>query len=149
MVNRMQYFMTSAGTDRLFCCSVRGHPSPSPQLATPVPFSSPTLYGAFFPMASTNRAIVQRTFGLNALTASYAHVLSGIQDAKKKAELQLLTYGPEFRYAEYLVLRPLGESRLAAIFVSVLLQLYLGLLFTVTPVRPSSPSTEPLWTVLT
>ncbi|KAI0752778.1 Saccharopine dehydrogenase-domain-containing protein [Daedaleopsis nitida] len=115
---------------------VRGHPSPRPQLSTPVPFSSPSLYGTFFPMASANRAIVHRTFGLNALTASYAHILSGMKDAKRDAELQLLTYGPEFRYAEYFVLpAPYGRSRLAAILVGMLLQLYLGLMFSVTPVR--------------
>ena len=132
------------------CCTVRGHPSPRPQLSTPVPFSSPSLYGTFFPMATVNRAIVHRTFGLNALTASYAHVLSGSKDAKKEAELQLLTYGPEFRYSEHFVLPPpFGQSRLAAIIVSVVLQLYLGLMFTVTPVRTLSRFTEPLLAALT
>ncbi|KAI0697401.1 Saccharopine dehydrogenase-domain-containing protein [Cerioporus squamosus] len=109
----------------------RGLPSPPPAAAVRVPFSSQ--YGAFWPMAIPNRSVVQRTFGVNALTASYAHLLFGVDHAKEKeAELRPLVYGPQFRYAEYM---NVGSSKLLAVLFSTLAKLWLLLVFNYAPAR--------------
>ena len=97
-----------------------------------MPFSS--LYGGFWFEGGTNRGIVQRTFGLNAFLASKAHVVSRSADAKaQEAAIQSLTYGPKFRYAEYMVV---GSSWLGTAVVSVVITLLLKLLWHSSLVRP-------------
>ncbi|TFK88041.1 hypothetical protein K466DRAFT_88124 [Polyporus arcularius HHB13444] len=109
----------------------RGRPSPPPAAAVRMPFSSQ--YGAYFPMAIPNRSVVQRTFGINALIASYGHLLFGVDQTKEKeAELRPLVYGPEFRYAEYLTV---GSSKLVAVVVSTFAKLLLLLVFNFAPAR--------------
>ncbi|RPD57921.1 hypothetical protein L226DRAFT_538874 [Lentinus tigrinus ALCF2SS1-7] len=109
----------------------RGHPSPPSVAAVRIPFSSQ--YGAFWPMAIPNRSVVQRTYGINALTASYAHLLFGIDHPKQKeALLRPLVYGPQFRYAEYLAV---GSSKLLAVLFSTLAKIWLFLIFNYAPAR--------------
>nr|VWO99198.1 Uncharacterized protein [Ganoderma boninense] len=113
---------------------VKGHPSPPQQTAVRVPFSQPPMYGAAWIMATANTAVVQRTFGLNALLADHSStVLASARAEAQKAGEQIrpLTYGPEFRYAEYMTF---SRSRFAASLFSVLLGLWFTLLFNVPPV---------------
>ncbi|TBU27867.1 Saccharopine dehydrogenase-domain-containing protein [Dichomitus squalens] len=111
---------------------VKGYPSPPFQKAVRVPFSSPPAYGAFWIMANVNRAIVQRTFGLNELLANYSGaLLTSAPVQETAAQIRPLTYGPEFRYAEYMTV---GTSRLVASVSSTLLGVWLALLFYVPPI---------------
>ena len=83
-------------------------------------------------MAYSNRAIVQRTFGLNELLANHAPtVLTSAPAQETAAQIRPLTYGAQFRYMEYMTV---GTSRLAASVFSTLLGVWLALLFTVPPV---------------
>ena len=87
-------------------------------------------------MAITNRSVVQRTYGVNALTSSYAHLLFGIDHAKEKeAQLRPLAYGPQFRYAEYL---SVGSSKLFAVLFSTLAKFWFMLVFNYAPVSISA-----------
>ncbi|KAI0752784.1 Saccharopine dehydrogenase-domain-containing protein [Daedaleopsis nitida] len=104
---------------------VRGHPSPRPALAAHMPFSSPAQYGGYWFEGSTNRGIVQRTFGITHLLATNARVLLGSTHAKE-LEIKPLTYGSQFRYVEYMLV---GKSWLGAAAFSVLFTLFLKLLF--------------------
>ncbi|KAI1786338.1 Saccharopine dehydrogenase-domain-containing protein [Ganoderma leucocontextum] len=111
---------------------VKGHPSPPPLLSVRVPFSQPPVYGAAWIMADTNTAIVQRTFGLNALLAEHsATVLASAQAQETAAQIRPLTYGPQFRYAEYMTY---SRSRFAASLFSALLGLWFALMYSVPPV---------------
>ncbi|KAI8978342.1 Saccharopine dehydrogenase-domain-containing protein [Trametes punicea] len=83
---------------------VHGAPSPDLHTPKPIPFSSPPKYGTFYLMAYIDRAIVQRTFGLNQLMRHASRTLYGDKRAKEsEAQFRMLAYGPQFRYAEYLV----------------------------------------------
>ncbi|PIL33671.1 hypothetical protein GSI_04294 [Ganoderma sinense ZZ0214-1] len=113
---------------------VKGHPSPPQQTAVRIPFSQPPMYGAAWIMASSNSAIVQRTFGLNALLAEHSSTVlaSARAEAQKTGDqIRPLTYGPEFRYEEYMTF---SRSRFAASTFSVLLGLWFALMYTVRPV---------------
>ena len=99
-----------------------------------VPFSQPPVYGAAWIMASANTAVVQRTFGLNALLAEHSDtVLAAARAAAQETaqKIRPLAYGPEFRYAEYMTF---SRSRFAASVFSVLLGLWFALMYNVPPV---------------
>ncbi|EKM53778.1 uncharacterized protein PHACADRAFT_260290, partial [Phanerochaete carnosa HHB-10118-sp] len=63
------------------------------QLFYTLPFSNPPVYGGKYFMASTNRAIVQRTWGINELQALET----------TSSEARTRTYGPKFKYDEFMV----------------------------------------------
>ncbi|KAI0645103.1 Saccharopine dehydrogenase-domain-containing protein [Trametes meyenii] len=112
---------------------IRGGPSPSPRLATPMPFSSPAKYGALWVMESANRAVVQRTYGLNQFALTSARALYGEKHLQEKTEqLRPLSYGPKFRYAEY-VIRGRG-SFFSTVLYSTIVATVMSLLY-VTPIR--------------
>ncbi|CDO75968.1 hypothetical protein BN946_scf184888.g18 [Trametes cinnabarina] len=106
---------------------IRGAPSPRFRLATRVPFRTPAKYGATYIMENADRAIVQRTFGLNQLALSAEHVFFGRKEAEEKQQqLRTLSYGPQFRYAEYRV--PGKGTFLTAVIASTLMGLVFSLL---------------------
>ncbi len=120
--------------NRVSFCVVKGHPSPPQQMAVRVPFSQPPMYGAAWIMATANTAVVQRTFGLNALLAEYSGTVlasARTQAQETAAQIRPLTYGPEFRYVEYLTY---SRSRFTASLFSIVLGLWFALMYTVPPV---------------
>ncbi|KAI0665833.1 hypothetical protein C8Q78DRAFT_1111518 [Trametes maxima] len=110
---------------------IRGAPSPSLRLATPMPFSSPLEYGALWVMESANRAVVQRTYGLNQFALTSARALYGEKHLQEKTEqLWPLAYGPKFRYAEYVI--PGRGSFFSTVLYSTIIATVMSLLY-VTP----------------
>ncbi|KAJ3573700.1 hypothetical protein NP233_g2257 [Leucocoprinus birnbaumii] len=101
---------------------VAGPKPPRPQLYynLPVPGSRP-FKGAFFFMEPTNKALVQRTFGLLELEARTSN----------SKEAQLGRYGPEFVYDEFMVMPGVIS---AVSFTVVFLTGFLALAF-VQPIR--------------
>lgn len=101
-----------------------------------MPFSSPAQYGGYWFEGSTNRGIVQRTFGLTHIFASNAHVLLDTKDAKQKeGAIRPLTYGSQFRYVEYMLVgKWLGAVVFSVLFTSLLKLLFKSLL--VSMLRP-------------
>jgi hypothetical protein len=63
---------------------------PRPKLLYKLPYHIPSIYGAFFLMSSTNKSLVQRTWGLLE------------QQAYTSAEKRKLAYGPRFVYDEFM-----------------------------------------------
>ncbi|OSC96785.1 hypothetical protein PYCCODRAFT_1378483 [Trametes coccinea BRFM310] len=107
---------------------IPGAPSPPFRLATRVPFRTPVKYGAPYVMGLSNRAIVQRTFGLNQMALSAAHVFFGEKEASEKEEqIRPYAYGTQFRYAEYLVSN--GGTYLSAVIASTFMGLMFSLLY--------------------
>ncbi|CCM04780.1 uncharacterized protein FIBRA_06971 [Fibroporia radiculosa] len=76
-----------------------GAPSPSPPLCYTIPFAQPGAYALAWPMMHTNRAIVQRTWGLRALAAQGARGSAETADEAAQG-----AYGPRFTYEECLEL---------------------------------------------
>ncbi|KAI0821295.1 Saccharopine dehydrogenase-domain-containing protein [Irpex lacteus] len=70
-----------------------------------LPFSRPQVWGGVWFMGAANRAIVQRTWGLNERAAK----------ENPSQETQLRTYGPEFTYDEFMVTR----NKFSAIVLSL------------------------------
>lgn len=94
---------------------VQGLPSSPPRLLYTLPLSSPVLSGTFFFMTPTNRAVVQRTWGLHELDArrmiarTYNNINSNDSahasgNQSLLAERQRRTYGRQFKYDEFLVM---------------------------------------------
>ncbi|CDO75969.1 hypothetical protein BN946_scf184888.g19 [Trametes cinnabarina] len=82
---------------------VRGFRSPCLHLPRPVPLHSPPIFAAPYVMAGIDRAVVQRTFGLNQLKFSTARMLQGEKSGREQEQLlRPLTYGSQFRYGEFL-----------------------------------------------
>ncbi|GJE97550.1 saccharopine dehydrogenase-domain-containing protein [Phanerochaete sordida] len=75
-----------------------------------LPLSDPPVYGGRYFMAGANRAIVQRTWGINELRAMET----------TSADARIHAYGPKFKYDEFKVC----ESKLSSVILS------LGLAFT-------------------
>jgi short subunit dehydrogenase-like uncharacterized protein len=100
-----------ASSDDFALSPVQGLPSPHPRLLYTLPLSSPAIRGAFYIMAPTNRAVVQRTWGLHELEArrlaistnSSAKHSTSIPDTQA-SEKQRLTYGRQFKYDEFLAM---------------------------------------------
>ncbi|KAI0629479.1 Saccharopine dehydrogenase-domain-containing protein [Trametes polyzona] len=112
---------------------VPGAPSPAKRPTVRVPFSSPPQYAAPWQMGTTNRSIVQRTFGLYQYAYTNARALYGDRVGQEKEEkFRPLAYGPTFSYAEYLV--PNGGGFLSAVLYSTMLAAAVGLLL-ITPIR--------------
>lgn len=85
-------------------------------------------------MGATNRAIVQRSYGVYQYTLDNVLTLFGNKRAQEKeAQFRPLAYGPTFSYAEYLV--PSSGSYLSAVLYSTVMAAVVGLLL-VTPVSP-------------
>lgn len=84
-------------------------------------------------MGSINRGVVQRTFGLNELVSTYPRLFLGAEHRERGAQIKQLAYGPQFRYAEYLLLVR-GQSRAFATLFSVIVQSLLALVFFAAPV---------------
>lgn len=59
-----------ASLTRSYFQGLKGAPSPTRKLLYTLPFSSPPIYGGMYMMADTDRAIVQRTWGINQLRVS-------------------------------------------------------------------------------
>ncbi|OSC96784.1 hypothetical protein PYCCODRAFT_1249358 [Trametes coccinea BRFM310] len=111
---------------------VRGVPSPSVRGPRRVPFSQPPAYGTYFLMGIINRAIVQRTFGLNQIARIGAKSPPSETCADMDDKLRSLDYGPTFRYVEYLADEDRGFC--AALYFGVSILTYVVLL-TLSPFR--------------
>lgn len=74
---------------------VLGQPSPPPRFHYTLPSSSPVKHGGLFLLASGNRAVVQRTWGLQ----QYQLLSTSMSSVRNEA----LAYGPQFKYEEFLV----------------------------------------------
>ncbi|KAF9462382.1 Saccharopine dehydrogenase-domain-containing protein [Collybia nuda] len=88
-----------------------------------------TLVGAFFFMKPTNKALVQRTFGLLELEALKASGSTNSRSSVTTARRE--RYGPNFSYDEFIVM----PSRLAAIMFSAAFAIGFGMLTFVRPFR--------------
>ncbi|KAG0703333.1 Saccharopine dehydrogenase-domain-containing protein [Suillus ampliporus] len=75
---------------------VKGTHSPQPRILYTLPYSNPPVYGAWYFMAITNLQVVQRSWGLFEFARRVNH-----RDATNVAQL---TYGPNFKYEEFVVL---------------------------------------------
>lgn len=61
-------------------------------------------YGGFWFEGITDRGFVNRTFGLNEFAATHSRTLLRADEAKvREAAVRPLTYGPQFRYEEYML----------------------------------------------
>ena len=87
-----------------------------PQLFYTLPLSgNPPVVGCYWIMEGINKAIIQRSWGLNQMS-----------HRQGKKEMELATYGPEFQYSEFLVM----SSKLKAVFVTLLMVfVWIGLVF--------------------
>ncbi|KAI0350608.1 hypothetical protein OH77DRAFT_1430787 [Trametes cingulata] len=113
---------------------IKGAPSPGFRPLVRVPFSSPPQYGTVWFMEPYNRAVVQRTFGLNQVALSAASALFGDKQGKEKEEqVRPLAYGPEFSYAEYYVEEGPGGV-FSAIFFTAFMAVYMAALY-IGPIR--------------
>ncbi|THH17089.1 hypothetical protein EW146_g3650 [Bondarzewia mesenterica] len=74
---------------------VLGHSAPHRHLLYKLPYSFPPVYGGIFVLAPGNRAVVQRTWGLQ----QYQFLTA----AKTAVPNKMLTYGPRFKYTEFMV----------------------------------------------
>ncbi|KAI0800123.1 hypothetical protein C8Q74DRAFT_393402 [Fomes fomentarius] len=84
-------------------------------------------------MASMNRSIVQRSFGLNEFASAFARALYGAEPAGaiEAVAARQATYGPQFRYAEYSVV----GSWFQTVWFSLITQWSIALLSTFPPIR--------------
>lgn len=102
-----------------------------------MPFSSQ--YGGYSFVGKINRGIVHRTFGLNALVSSYPRLfLSPEKVEDPPSSVNALGYGPQFRYAEYMVV---GRTWIGAAVFSAMFTFFLELMFRSSVVR--SGASEP------
>ncbi|PSS06495.1 hypothetical protein PHLCEN_2v3697 [Hermanssonia centrifuga] len=99
--------MRIAMLDHALSTALKGPRSPPPKLWYTLPFSYPTIYGGLFMMASGNKAIVQRSWGLNENRSTNPETVS--QDARIHA------YGPKFKYTEFMVM----PGKLSSIMLSL------------------------------
>ncbi|CAL1711639.1 unnamed protein product [Somion occarium] len=83
--------------------NVTGVPQPKPRLSYTLPFSNPPVYGGIVPMGPANRSIIQRTWGLHQYEAS------------QKPGQKVLTYGPQFKYDEFMITKSKTTGALMSI----------------------------------
>ncbi|TCD69589.1 hypothetical protein EIP91_007011 [Steccherinum ochraceum] len=81
--------------DQFVLSNVKGVPSPPLRMTYQLPLSNPPVFGAAFVMANSNRAIVQRSWGL--------HEYDMLRSLNNRTpEKRKLSYGPQFKYEEFL-----------------------------------------------
>ena len=114
--------------------TVIGLPRSPPRLLYTLPVFAPTLKGTFFVMASTNRAIVQRTWGLHELQVRRTKLQSSSSGPgpESRAEQQRLTYGRQFKYNEFMVM----PNTASAIIVGIAIAIVFAALMFLPPVSP-------------
>ncbi|KIY69793.1 hypothetical protein CYLTODRAFT_442431 [Cylindrobasidium torrendii FP15055 ss-10] len=85
---------------------VTGIPDARPPVVheLPIPKSTRSLIGTYFPMSFINRGIVHRSYGLK----EYQHITAPTKETARAR------YGPNFKYSEFMV----TSSRATALFVS-------------------------------
>jgi hypothetical protein len=86
--------------------------------------STPRVCGSFSVMAATNRAVVHRTWGLHELEARRLSINANTNDVNKpndEARQQRLTYGPQFKYGEFVIKPNAVVAVLSTIFFAVML----------------------------
>jgi short subunit dehydrogenase-like uncharacterized protein len=117
---------------------VQGLPSPHHRLLYTLPLSSPAVHGAFYFMTPTNRAVVQRTWGLHELDARRTALRMNNNTSASASEIQSLvaekqrwTYGRQFKYDEFLVM----SNAVSAIAFGVVFALGAMALVFIPPVR--------------
>lgn len=101
---------------------VEGLPSPRPRLVYSLPLLSPVVRGGFFLMAPGNRAILQRTWGLQELEARRLAINTNTNSPHGpgvRAEQQRLTYGQQFKYDEFIVMPNAIAAALFGIFFAL------------------------------
>ncbi|KAG2153387.1 Saccharopine dehydrogenase-domain-containing protein [Suillus clintonianus] len=114
--------MLASGRD--FALSpVKGPRSPRPRMLYNLPYSDPPVYGAWYFMVLANRQVVQRSWGLFELACRANH-----HDVAAVAQS---SYGPNFKYEEFVVQR----SALYAVMYSTIFSAIAGLLVLFLPVR--------------
>ncbi|KAH7906635.1 Saccharopine dehydrogenase-domain-containing protein [Hygrophoropsis aurantiaca] len=98
-----------------FCLSpVQGVPNSRPRLVYTLPFSSPPVRGPWFVMAVINRQVVFRTWGLHELTARLNIGQSEVAESSKT-----LTYGPNFKYEEFIVFPSFFQAFMHAAVITI------------------------------
>ncbi|KDQ56275.1 hypothetical protein JAAARDRAFT_59177 [Jaapia argillacea MUCL 33604] len=95
------HIVKAARQDFAISTSVTGRLSKPPRLVYTLPQVTPPIIGSFFIMSHSNKAIVQRSWGLFQMDAFKAEAKA---TAAEKDSKKLLTYGPEFRYEEFLAM---------------------------------------------
>lgn len=128
----------------IYLILVRGLPSPHPRLLYTLPLSYPPVCGAFYLMAPTNRAVVQRTWGLHELDARRMALrinnsASASETQTLVAEKQRRTYGRQFKYDEFIVM----SNTASAITFGIVFALGAMALIFIPPVRLS-----PIFTII-
>lgn len=109
--------------------TVKGLKYPNPKLLYSLPIRN--IVGSVFVMAAGNKALVQRSWGLQELEA---RTLASNGGAKLEAQKRL-TYGPHLRYDEFLAM----PNRFFAAAFSFVLALTMGALVAVKPVSTTFP----------
>ena len=100
-VSFSQCRILSANYEPLFL--VKGKPVPGQKFLSKMPHHKPAVYGSLSSIAGTNKAVVQRTWGLlqsQALAATSPSPSSRF--AQVEAEKRGLAYGPDFVYEEFM-----------------------------------------------
>ncbi|KAI0785720.1 NAD(P)-binding protein [Abortiporus biennis] len=126
--------------------SLRGVNSHTPKYINKLPLTVPPLYGTFSQRSLTNRAIIQRTWGLHELMTKQ-HTIPLTEEER------LLEYGSRFKYEEFMVSPGKSNSPFSALFLGVLLSFistaiwyspFRWLLRMVIPKRGQGPSDKEL-----
>ncbi|KAG1851335.1 Saccharopine dehydrogenase-domain-containing protein [Suillus subalutaceus] len=102
---------------------VKGTHSPRPRMLYTLPYSDRPVYGAWYFMAITNSQVVQRTWGLYELARRVNH--------HNATAVAPLSYGPNFKYEEFVVL----PSALYAMMYSITFAAIAALLVLFQPAR--------------
>ncbi|KAG9312290.1 Saccharopine dehydrogenase-domain-containing protein [Chiua virens] len=103
---------------------VQGVRSPQPRAFYSLPISNPPIQGALYPMAIVNLQVVQRSWGLFELATRSPGlvVTTSPQSGGKHEGTTKLSYGPQFKYEEFLALPSRLHSLLVVLFLVTVVQ---------------------------
>ncbi|KAH7883385.1 Saccharopine dehydrogenase-domain-containing protein [Phlebopus sp. FC_14] len=99
---------------------IRGTPSPRPRVFYSLPISKPPVQGALYLMSIINLQVVQRSWGLFELARRSPRVAFGpacSQDGEQQ-NISQQSYGPDFKYEEFLALPSRLHSFLVVLFLA-------------------------------
>ncbi|KAJ8591048.1 NAD(P)-binding protein [Rhizopogon salebrosus TDB-379] len=107
-------------TRRNFALSpVEGTPSPRPRLLYTLPCSDRPVYGAWYFMALTNLQVVQRSWGLFELAHRRSRGVDRVNEGNA-TDMAQLSYGPNFKYEEFVVLPSAFYAMIYSIVLAVI-----------------------------
>ncbi|THH20820.1 hypothetical protein EUX98_g8510 [Antrodiella citrinella] len=101
-------FIRQLSRQDFYLSNVHGVPNPPNHMTNQLPLSNPPIYGAVYVMAGVNRAIVHRSWGLHEYDMRKSLT-------SRTPEKRLLTYGPQFKYEEFLAV----SSRASAVLTNI------------------------------